>query len=190
MRPQRSTLRLLLGFEQPGPGRGRVNHQSRHAAARGAVAAGLSHVLERRQLLPRPLPETFGFFKNPHNLGALTPPWLHFRIASVSDSEIREGTRIEYRLRLHGVPLRWESVISEYVENAAFADRMVSGPYRRWHHRHEFRAVPGGTEMRDRVEYELPFGLLGRLGHFLVRRQLREIFDYRAVVIGRILEGR
>jgi ligand-binding SRPBCC domain-containing protein len=91
-------------------------------------------------------------------------------------------------LRLHGVPLCWESVISEYAENAVFVDRMVSGPYRSWNHRHEFRAVTGGTEMRDRVEYELPFGLLGRAAHSLVRRQLREIFDFRAAAIGRMLE--
>jgi ligand-binding SRPBCC domain-containing protein len=85
------------------------------------------------------------------------------------------------------VPLRWESVVSEYAENAVFADRMVLGPYHHWHHRHELRAVPGGTEMRDRVEYELPFGLLGRAAHSLVRRQLREIFDFRAAAIGRML---
>lgn len=87
------------------------------------------------------------------------------------------------------MPLRWESVISEYAENTAFADRMVSGPYRSWYHRHEFSAVPGGTEMRDRVEYELPFGLLGRAAHSLVRRQLREIFDFRAGAIDRMLEA-
>jgi ligand-binding SRPBCC domain-containing protein len=149
----------------------------------------MSSVLERCQLLARDLPATFGFFKNPHNLGGLTPPWLHFRIVSVSDAEIREGTRIRYRLRLHGIPLGWESVISEYAENTVFADRMVSGPYRRWYHRHEFRAVPGGTEMRDRVEYELPFGVLGRMGHLLVERQLRAIFDFRAAAISRMLGG-
>ena len=135
----------------------------------------------------RDLAAAFGFFKNPYNLGALTPPWLHFRIVSVSDPEIREGTRIRYGLRFHGVPVRWESVISEYAENAVFADRMVLGPYRYWHHRHEFRAVTGGTEMRDRVEYELSFGLLGRAAHSLVRRQLREIFDFRAAAIDRLL---
>jgi ligand-binding SRPBCC domain-containing protein len=137
--------------------------------------------------LRRDLAAAFGFFKNPYNLGALTPPWLHFRIVSVSDREIREGTRIRYGLRLHGVPLRWESVISEYAENAVFADRMVLGPYRHWHHRHEFLAVTGGTEIRDRVEYELPFGLLGRAADSLVRRQLREIFDFRAAAIDRML---
>ncbi len=145
------------------------------------------YLLERRQFVPRDVPAVFGFFRNPYNLGALTPPWMHFRVVLSSDPEIREGTRIRYRLRLHGIPLGWESLISEYVENAAFADVMVTGPYRRWRHRHEFQPVPGGTEMRDRVEYELPFGPLGRLGHFLVRRQLAAIFDYRVVVIARIL---
>jgi len=42
------------------------------------------------------------------------------------------------------------------------------------------------VEMTDAVEYRLPFGVLGRLVHWLfVRRQLRAIFDYRTQVIAK-----
>jgi ligand-binding SRPBCC domain-containing protein len=137
--------------------------------------------LQRSQRVAAPLETIFAFFSDPANLEALTPPWLGFRILHATDSPVRLGTRISYRLRLNGVPLRWESVIAEHVPGVSFADEQARGPYRHWYHRHGFRAVPGGVEIEDVVEYELPFGLLGRLAHvLLVRRQLRQIFDYRA----------
>jgi ligand-binding SRPBCC domain-containing protein len=145
----------------------------------------MRHRLERTQIVPGDLTEVFAFFKSPRNLEAITPPWLGFRVVHSSDSEVCEGTRIAYRLRLHGIPITWESRITEYAENAMFADEQLKGPYRYWYHRHLFRAVPGGVAIDDIVEYELPFGPLGRLVHRLfVRRQLAQIFDHRALVIG------
>jgi ligand-binding SRPBCC domain-containing protein len=83
--------------------------------------------------------------------------------------------------------MTWESVISEYDEGKLLADETLRGPYKRWHHLHLFRSVPDGVEVTDLVQYELPFGLLGRLVHTLaVRRQLEEIFDYRREAIARI----
>ena len=145
-------------------------------------------VLERRQFVPGEMPAVFGFFKDPYNLETITPPWLRFRVVSVTNGTIGQGTEIEYRLRWQAFPMTWRSRISEYVERELFADEMVSGPYRRWYHRHFFTSVPGGVEMRDVVEYELPFGPLGRLAHALaVRSQLEAIFDYRHRAIAGIL---
>jgi hypothetical protein len=140
----------------------------------------VSYQLRQTQLIRVDLPTVFAFFKDPRNLDAITPPWLGFRVLEASDREVAEGTRIRYRLRLHGIPLQWESRIAEYHENARFADTMVSGPYRTWYHQHVFRAVPEGVEIEDVVDYDLPFGLLGRLAHGVaVRRQLVAIFAYR-----------
>lgn len=144
----------------------------------------MSYRLHRRQLVGGTLPEVFAFFKSPRNLEAITPPWLRFRVLDTTDPEVREGTRIAYRLRLHGIPVRWESRIAEYVENQGFADEQVVGPYRYWYHRHLFHPVPGGVTIEDVVEYRMPFGPLGRVAHAaFVRRQLGRIFDHRAQVI-------
>jgi ligand-binding SRPBCC domain-containing protein len=140
------------------------------------------HHLQRRQVVGGSLPQVFAFFKDPRNLEHITPPWLGLRVLEASDPEVRLGTRIRYRLGLCGIPLRWESRIAEYEPNRLFADQQVVGPYRRWHHRHVFRAVPGGVAIEDSVEYDLPLGVLGRMAHAIaVRRQLRTIFDYRAL---------
>ncbi|HMA43647.1 MAG TPA: SRPBCC family protein [Gemmatimonadales bacterium] len=141
--------------------------------------------LHRRQVVGGDLADVFGFFRSPLNLEAMTPPWLGFRVLHASDREVREGTRIAYRLRLHELPFRWESRIAEYSENAMFADEQLVGPYRHWYHRHLFTPVPGGVAIEDVVEYRMPFGPLGRFAHAaFVCRQLGRIFDYRARVIG------
>jgi ligand-binding SRPBCC domain-containing protein len=146
----------------------------------------VSHHLHRVQVVGGELAEVFAFFKAPRNLEAITPPWLGFRVLDATDPEVREGTLIRYRLRLHGVPIHWESRITEVVENARFVDEQVRGPYRSWRHRHAFRPVPGGVEIEDAVEYRLPFGVLGRwVQAVFVRRELARIFDYRALVVGR-----
>jgi len=147
----------------------------------------LTHLLERRQFVAAPLAEVFAFFRNPRNLEAITPPWLGFKIVEASDEEVRHGSGIEYRLRWHRLPIQWKSLITEYHEPDRFADTMVSGPYKHWHHRHIFTALGNGVEIHDSVEYELPLGPVGRLIHrTLVRRQLEEIFDYRQTRIGEI----
>jgi ligand-binding SRPBCC domain-containing protein len=146
----------------------------------------MSHTLRRTTVLRGSLEEVFAFFENPRNLETITPPWLGFRIVSTTDDTVREGTRIRYRLRVHGIPMSWESRITEYVANSHFADEQIAGPYARWYHRHVFRQVAGGVEMTDEVDYRLPFGALGRLVHWLVvRHELKRIFDYRAEVIAR-----
>lgn len=140
----------------------------------------MAYRLQRRQVVGGNLDQVFSFFEDPSNLEAITPSWLRFRVLGATDAKVREGTLITYRLRLLGLPVRWESRIGDYVSGQRFADEMIVGPYRRWFHRHLFRQVPEGVEILDEVDYELPLGLLGRVAHAVaVRHQLRAIFDHR-----------
>lgn len=140
----------------------------------------MAYVLERRQFVARPLDEVFAFFSEPRNLARITPRWLHFRMVCADAVGMRRGLRIHYLIRPLGVPQKWVSEITVWDPPHRFVDEQVRGPYRRWHHLHEFRAVDGGTEVRDRVSYELPLGILGRAAHALfVGHQLRSIFDHR-----------
>ena len=139
-----------------------------------------AHRFEQVQFIPRKRSEVFAFFEDAANLERLTPAFLHFRIVTPRPIAMQPGALIDYELRLYGVPLRWRTRIETYQPGSSFTDIQLKGPYRRWHHTHEFRDVPGGTEMRDTVEYELPLGLLGEVARGLfVRRSLERIFDYR-----------
>jgi hypothetical protein len=146
------------------------------------------HDLYREQLIPRPLDEVFGFFARAGNLERITPPWLGFGLVAPEPVEMSVGTLIEYRLRLHRVPLRWVSRIERWEPGRAFEDAQVKGPYRLWHHRHEFRAAGGGTLVQDHVCYALPLGLLGDLAHTaLVERDLARIFAFRYAAVKELL---
>jgi ligand-binding SRPBCC domain-containing protein len=140
----------------------------------------MKHSLERMTVIPRPRPEVFRFFADAKNLERITPKFLRFRILTPEPIAMQAGTLIVYELRLHGLPVRWHTLIEEFAPDSYFVDVQLSGPYKSWRHRHEFVETAAGTEMRDRVEYELPFGPLGDVVHKLfVRADVNRIFDYR-----------
>ncbi len=133
--------------------------------------------LRREQLLPGTPEEVFTFFGDPRNLEAITPPWLRFAITHLPEVPLREGADIRYRLRVHGVPIRWKTLISAWEPPYRFVDEQVRGPYRRWVHTHTFEARGDDTLVRDHVEYAPLGGWLADT--LLVKRDLARIFDYR-----------
>ncbi len=147
------------------------------------------HTLRREQHLPGSPEEVFPFFADAGNLEAITPPWLGFEVVTPRPIAMRPGALIEYRLGLHRLPVSWLTRIEEWEPGVRFVDAQLTGPYKLWHHTHEFEAAPGGgTLMRDIVRYALPLGPLGTLAHaVLVRRDVERIFDFRAEAIPRVL---
>lgn len=146
------------------------------------------HELKREQLVARPLEDVFAFFAQARNLELITPPWLGFSLVTPGSVAMRKGALIEYRLRLHRLPVRWVSRIALWEPGRAFIDVQLKGPYRLWHHRHDFESVDGATLVRDQVLYVLPFGPLGELVHAaFVERDLRRIFDFRRAAVERLL---
>jgi ligand-binding SRPBCC domain-containing protein len=142
------------------------------------------HTLEREQIVPSPPEEVFAFFSLARNLEKLTPPWLRFEVLTPEPIDMRSGTTIDYRLRLHGVPLRWTSLIEEWQPGVRFVDRQIRGPYTLWHHTHEFAPARAGTLVRDRVRYAVPFGPAGELARALfVARDLDRVFAFRRTAV-------
>jgi ligand-binding SRPBCC domain-containing protein len=140
--------------------------------------------IEREQFVPKPLSEVFAFFADAANLEILTPGFLRFRILTPVPVRMAPGTLIDYQIRIAGIPQRWKTLIEVFVTPRRFVDVQVRGPYALWRHRHEFSESVGGTTIRDSVEYEMPFGLLGVIvRELLVRRMLEAIFDYRRAKI-------
>ena len=150
----------------------------------------LDQVFEATQIVERPRREVFAFFSDPANLQAITPPWLGFEILQGQGQPIREGSQLEYGLRIHGLPMRWRTLIEEWEPGRRFVDVQLRGPYALWHHTHTFQDVDEGTLVVDRVVYRLPLGRLGRLvaGRY-VRRDVEKIFSYRKQRISQLLEN-
>ena len=146
------------------------------------------HTLEREQRLPGPPEQAFGFFGDAANLAAITPGWLSFRILSPEPIDMRAGTLLDYRITLHGVPVRWRTRIESWDPPLRFTDRQIRGPYRLWHHTHTFERGGEETLMRDVVRYALPLGPLGAIAHVaFVRRDLERIFAFRQQAVERLM---
>lgn len=143
----------------------------------------MRHTLDTRIRLPQSPEDVFPFFCDATNLEQITPQELEFRIETPLPIEMKEGARIHYRLKLWGIPFSWETQITRWEPPHRFVDEQVSGPYKRWVHRHELVETPEGTVSYDHVEYELPLGPLGNLFHPLLKRQLARIFRYRHRVL-------
>lgn len=142
------------------------------------------------QFVPENLAKVFDFFSKAQNLERITPPWLNFRVTGVSTPNITEGTIIDYKLKIHGAPVRWRSKITNWNPDHEFVDLQLKGPYSLWHHTHGFHEVPGGTLVTDRVLYRTPGHILGKLllGRWIAG-DVRTIFAYRKKVIGEIFRN-
>ena len=146
------------------------------------------HRLAREQVVPARVEAVFEFFSQARNLEALTPDWLRFEVLTPEPIEMRAGALIHYRLRVHGVPVRWVTQIEAWEHERTFVDRQLSGPYSLWHHRHDFEARDGGTIVRDQIHYALPLGPLGEIAHeLIVKRDLTEIFNHRHAAVRQVL---
>jgi len=143
-----------------------------------------THQLQTKQWLPQPRQRVFEFFADPRNLQRITPPWLSFEILTPPDIEIAGGAVLDYRLRLRGIPLRWQSEIAVWEPPHRFVDRQTRGPYSLWVHEHTFTENQTGTIIGDRVEYSVPGGAL--VHKFLVAPDLEKIFQYRRRVLEEI----
>lgn len=134
-------------------------------------------VLEAELWLPRPPDEVFPFFADAFKLEAITPPWLKFEVLTPPPIQMRAGLLVDYRLRLRGFPLRWQSEISACEPPQRFVDEQRRRPYRAWIHEHTFLDHDGGTLAQDRVEYDIVGGRL--VNTLFVRADLAKIFRFR-----------
>jgi ligand-binding SRPBCC domain-containing protein len=171
----------------------------------------MSYRLEFVQWVAYPLEQVFLFFADPRNLPRIMPPETDTRIEHLSlapppppgsphsvqlfgqlagvGSEIGTSFRIAPPLPFRR---RWIAGITEFEWNDHFADIQVKGPFARWLHRHELagegRNGIRGTVVRDRIEYEIGYGMLGAIAQRLfVDGQIRATFAHRQIVLEGLL---
>mgnify|MGYP005848429715 CR=1 FL=1 len=138
---------------------------------------GSQSVLDVEMWLPYKPHELFPFYADAFNLEVITPPWLNFHVLTPRPIDMHAGTLIDYRLRVHGLPVRWRTLIEAWEPPLRFVDTMVRGPYQRWWHEHTFIEHEGGTIVRDHVEFRAPLRWLTH--RLFVERDVATIFDYR-----------
>ena len=133
----------------------------------------------------------FDWHEAPGAFERLTPPWERVRMVR-HEGDIRDGARVSLRVGPPLVSFRWDLEHVDYQHGRSFMDRQVRGPFHSWTHVH--RMTPDGPDaciLEDVIEYELPFGAVGRvLGRLFVEWKLKRLFEFRHKVTRRALEPR
>ena len=107
--------------------------------------------------------EVWAFHERPDALKLLTPPFDRIRIVRPPAS-LAAGTEVVLKTRIGPF---WKTIVAVHTASRRpefFEDIMRRGPFAHWRHRHLFLPDPGGTLLRDEIEYLPPLGWLGRLG--------------------------
>lgn len=149
----------------------------------------MPYQLYREQQLNCDLATAWNFFSNPLNLSDITPENMGFVVLSeIKEENIYEGMEIDYKVSpLWGIPMKWKTRITRVDFQRSFTDFQEKGPYKLWNHQHDFIPNARGVLMKDKVDYELPLGILGDIAHrILIKRKLEEIFNYRFQVLERM----
>ncbi|MBQ4915254.1 SRPBCC family protein [Maribacter sp. MMG018] len=138
--------------------------------------------LHSKQLLPISIDEAWNFLSDPNNLRTITPQNMSFTITSGNELPMYSGQIVQYIVKpFPWYTTKWVTEITHLKEGEYFVDEQRFGPYALWHHKHFIKKIEGGVEMKDVIDYKIPFGILGRLANYIiVRKQLHRIFNYRA----------
>jgi len=143
-----------------------------------------SELFVRRTRIEAPAEEVYRWHVRPGALERLTPPWERLEVLERTPGGVRDGARVVLWVPLGPAGVRWVAEHRDCREGSGFADVQLSGPFRRWVHEHRFEpAGPGACDLEDRIEYELPLGVLGRLAAGgAVRRRLERLCAWRHAV--------
>jgi ligand-binding SRPBCC domain-containing protein len=136
-------------------------------------------VFEKRLRIAAPPERVFAFHELPDAFQRLTPPWEHVRVVEKTGRGLEAGVRVVLEMKLGPLRQRWVAEHTKYEPPVLFEDTQRAGPFAKWVHTHRVASAPGGAELVDHIEYELPFGVLGKVGGPFVRRKLERMFTYR-----------
>jgi ligand-binding SRPBCC domain-containing protein len=135
-----------------------------------------------------PREELYPFFSDHKNLEKITPPSLEFNILNSTHDRVQTGTKINYKLKVHGIPMKWSTLIKNVKKNEYFEDEQLKGPYSKWHHKHYFIKLNDNTTLiKDEIHYKIPLGSLGNLLlNSFISKDISKIFNYRQTIINKM----
>ncbi|MEZ5305957.1 MAG: SRPBCC family protein [Pyrinomonadaceae bacterium] len=132
----------------------------------------------------------FGFHELPDAFERLVPPWENVRI--IQKAEISKiGSKAILEQTLFGLfRQKWVAEHTVYEPPHLFVDVQVSGPFKVWMHHHRFVEFEGGTFLRDEIEFDPGFSIIGELGaKLLILPKIEKMFAYRHEVTREWCEG-
>jgi ligand-binding SRPBCC domain-containing protein len=139
-------------------------------------------------IVKSPIEKVWHFYTDVKHLEIITPKEIELKIISTTNQNIVQGQEIWVSGRIFEKRMKWHSRIT-FLKAHEYIDEMLSGPFKKWRHLHRFGSIEGKqTEIIDEVDFELPYGILGKLFEGYAYKQLQNIFEYRKKTTVKALE--
>lgn len=123
--------------------------------------------------------QLWDWHQRPGAFERLLPPWAHMRVVDALPA-LEEGAMARFELARFGLRLSWQARHHDVTPGSGFTDTQVRGPFRRWVHTHRFEDAPGGANLHDRIDWDLPLPPLGRwVAGASIRRELSQMLHFR-----------
>lgn len=126
------------------------------------------------------------FYTDIGHLQIISPPHMQLRLIKSTHQKIVQGSEV-WLTGILFTRSNWHSRITSLAPYE-YVDEMVTGRFRLWKHLHGFRKIGDKTEVIDEVDFELHYGLLGKIFDSYVYLQLEKIFAYRKQATIKALE--
>lgn len=127
------------------------------------------------------------FYTDIGHLQVISPPRMQLRLVKSTHQKLVQGSEVW----LTGILLtrsNWHSKITSLAPYE-YVDEMLTGRFRVWKHLHGFRRAGDRTEVVDEIDFELHYGLLGRMFEGYIYSQLEKIFAHRKQATIKALEN-
>lgn len=142
-------------------------------------------------IVKSPIEKVWHFYTDVKHLETITPKEIELKVISTTHQNIVQGQEIWVSGKIFKKirrRMKWHSKIT-FLKANEYIDEMLSGPFKKWKHLHRFGSIEGKqTEIIDEVDFELPYGILGKVFEGYAYKQLQNIFEYRKKATVKALE--
>lgn len=111
-------------------------------------------------------------------------------IDGITSGLINKGETVTWRGKHFGFYLTHKSIISAMEIPSYFVDKMVEGKFKSFKHEHSFIEENGFIMMIDKIEYQTPYGIFGKLFDVLfLKKHLTNFINKRNSVLKELAEN-
>jgi ligand-binding SRPBCC domain-containing protein len=145
-------------------------------------------------IVKSPIQRVWDFYTDVTHLETITPKEIDLKIMNTTNQKIVQGQEIWVSGKIIAKiiirrRMTWHSKVT-FLKPYEYVDEMLVGQFKKWRHLHKFRNIDGKqTEIIDEIEFELPYGILGKLFEGYAYKQLHNIFEYRKIATVKELEN-
>lgn len=131
----------------------------------------------------------FDFHLDTNNLTKITPTNIKVELLTKNFKPVVSQV-LKIKSTKYFIPMMWEVKIEKIEEPNLLVDIALKSPFKFWEHKHIFINHGNFSELKDVIIFKMPFGILGDLLSFFVKKDLQNMFDYRHKITKNILENR